>query len=89
MAYRDYRKLSRDSDLGTKDVEISLNQINTGSLLRMADAIEKLCQSRQKLEIERDMYKRWYDKQIDNNYKLCRQNAGLRGYITRLKKKLK
>ena len=49
MTHKSYREQSRD-DWGTSSSILNLDQIKTGALLRIADATEKMCLDREKLE---------------------------------------
>lgn len=86
--FKNYRKLSRDIHWGTKDPNISIEQINCGSMLRIADATEVMAQNFIDLQDDRDLYKKWYHEEREINKKLRSSNYHLRGYITRLKKNL-
>ena len=70
----------------SKSNRLNINQINTGALLRIANATEKMCLDREKLERDckymrdrRDHYRALYEKE-------CKRSAGLKGHISRLKK---
>lgn len=89
MSFTDYREESR-KNYGTND-EGTLNrdQLNTGCMLRIADAIEKIAINHQQLINERDNYKRWYEgEQYDNNI-LRKRIYSMKGVITKLKKQIK
>lgn len=63
----------------------SLEQINCGALLRIADATEKMAQRHTDLIRARDYYeRRYYEIDAECN-KLHRSNTALRAYIKRLK----
>ena len=64
----------------------SIDYLNTGAILRIADSLETLCKSRDTLETDRDMYRLWWEDGQEENAALGRTIAGLRGHITRLKK---
>lgn len=89
MAHKSYKEESR-KDWG-RDLcptqQITSDNIELGALLRIADAAEVMAQNHQQLIDERDRYKRWYEQKKQIAERLRRRNAGLRGYITRLKKK--
>jgi len=74
------RTWSTRGDLATKE------EIKIGALLRIADSTEKMCTDRDRLERERAMYKQWWQEEQVKNTDLRRTIAGLKGYITRLKK---
>jgi len=65
---------------------LNVGQIQLGAILRIADATEKMCLDREKLERDyrymrnnRDFYRNLYEKER-------RRSAGLKGYVGRLKK---
>ena len=65
----------------------SIEEINSGSLQRIADATEKMAASYDALRNERDRLQRWYDTAKAEWQLLARRNAALRGVITRMKTK--
>lgn len=78
-----FKELSKQEWSGNANLE----NINCGSLQRIADAVELMASNYAELIRQRDHYKRWvenYHKEIDS---LSRTNAGLRGTITRMKNK--
>jgi len=81
-----YRTISR-SDWGKANPEepITKQDIDTGSLLRIADAVEKMAQNIIELEADRDRYKLWYEREKALRKKCKNCVAGLRGAITKLK----
>ena len=84
--HRSYRQQSRDINWGTRgDAPLTLEQVNCGSLLRIADAAEKMAASYDQLREERDRYKRWYEREQADNKRLRRSNAALRGHLKRAK----
>lgn len=89
MTHRSYRKESK-KDWGTRNSDgLSLEQINTGCLLRIADASEAMAKNHQKLIDDLDYYKRRYEESSKGIEVLFRRIAGLKGYIKRLKKGIK
>ena len=62
--------------------------INAGSLQRIADATEVMAKRYNNLIDDRNRCKRWYEEERDSNYSLRKTIAGLKGYITRLKRKI-
>lgn len=81
-----YRDISKQN-WGTGEKLPSIEQINTGSLQRIADAVEVMSRSHAALLSERDSYKRQYEHQRDYVAALERRVAALRGVVTKLKKK--
>ncbi len=93
--FLNYREESRSPYYGVRKehesgVKPHLNneQLATGAFLRMADSLEKIAADRVQLESERDRYKQNYFELVAacNNYE--RRIAGLKGWISRLKKKI-
>lgn len=64
----------------------TIEEINAGSLQRIADATEKMASSYENLRVDRDYYKGIAESRWDSMKKLERSNAALRGVITKLKK---
>lgn len=65
----------------------TFEQINTGSLQRIADATEAIAKYHVKLIKDRDMYEKLYKEYFSFYQKECKRTAALRGVITKLKKK--
>jgi hypothetical protein len=87
MPFKGYREISRSTDWGSES-NPTLEQINAGSMLRIADAMEKMTQSFDALRADRDYWRgRAEDWECKAN-RLSRSIAALRGYITRLKRKI-
>jgi hypothetical protein len=84
-----YRDGSRTNWGTTEDsAALSLEQINCGALLRIADATELMARRHAELIEERDRYKRYHDQERERKLELARSNIALRGQITKLRKKL-
>ncbi|WP_033839541.1 hypothetical protein [Bordetella bronchiseptica] len=66
----------------------TLEQINTGSLQRIADATENMAQRHIELIRERDMYKSMYERSATTIKQLVSSNSSLRGHITKLRQRL-
>ena len=64
----------------------TIENINSGSLQRIADACELIAKDREKLEQECDWLRRNRDYYSAKAERLNRSNAALRGVITKLKK---
>ena len=84
--FKTYRDESR-INWGTRDNSLSLEQINTGSLLRIADAVEIMAKRYQDLIDECDRYKHRHKQAVEEIKSLNCRIAGLKGTITRLKKR--
>ncbi len=83
MTFRSYREESR-SDWGARDEGgFSLAQVNTGALLRIADAVEKMAESYDTMRRDRDVWKEralFARRRLDTER---RRTAALRGWIKR------
>ena len=88
MAHTSYRAESRKNYGTTSTGPIDTNQLKTGAMLRIADAIEIMAKRHTDLIDERDRYKRWYETAVASFSSAMRSNAALRGQITKLKKQL-
>lgn len=80
-AFREDSRINWGSDRGGR----TLDQINCGALLRIADATEKVAARHTELIQERDYWEQRYLAVDAERNKLFRSNAALRGYIKRLK----
>lgn len=88
--FKSWRKESR-SDWGTTlnpGEQVTTEHLRTGAILRIADAVEKMVLNVSQLEAERDRYKTWYKDCRRREEHLERRVRGLRGVITRQKKRL-
>ena len=66
----------------------TLEAIRTGSLQRIADATEIMAKNHNDLIRDRDYWKREWEWERDENERLRKSNAALRGHFNRLKKQL-
>lgn len=66
-----------------------MDEINLGSMQRIADACELMAQNHVRLVSDRDMYERWYRQNQAYYYAEQRRTRALRGVITKLKAKAK
>jgi hypothetical protein len=80
MSFKSYRDESK-AIYGHSGEKADREQLNIGSLQRIADATEKMAVSITDLMHERDRYKDWYERER-------RTAISLRGKITKLKKKI-
>jgi len=67
----------------------SWRYIKESMLLRIAEATELMAQNHKELIHDRDMYEEYWREEEERRVRLEKQIAGLRGYITRLKKRVK
>ncbi len=79
----DMRELSRTK---WTTEQTSIEAINCGSMLRMADAMEKVAVRHTELIAEVDRYKRWYAQEQQAVSMLSYRIRSLKGQITKLKK---
>jgi len=86
MPFKNYREQSRDVQWGSEG-NPNLDQINCGSMLRIADAAEKMAASYDQMRKDRDYWKGRTENLKRDIKILAHSNAGLRGYIKRLKGK--
>jgi len=84
MAYGEFKELSKNYNYKG---EGTLENINTGTLQRIADATEKMASNYTFLQNERDKYERWFKGERAENARLYRRIAALQGVITHAKKK--
>ena len=88
MRANNLRELSKRGFVQNNEIP-SLDEIDSGSLQRIADATEAMALNYQVLIGERDRFERWWLKEQCRADRLERSNAGLRGHITRLKRATK
>lgn len=62
------------------------DELRTGALQRIADAVEKMAQRHTELIRERDYYERLASSRAEGIHRLERSNAALRGVIARMKR---
>lgn len=87
-SYREESKINWGVNLD-EDQKLNFDGIQLGAILRIADASEKMAKNYQQLIDERDRYKQYYEQEQKINHSLRMQIIGIRGYITRLKKRIK
>lgn len=89
LIFKDYRIESR-SNWGVhiqQTQNITQEQIQTGAILRIADAVEVMAKNNQMLIEERDRYKRLYANVVEERDNANRRISALQGVITKMKKK--
>lgn len=84
--FKSYRDGSR-INWGSNKPGMTLEQINTGCLLRIADASEKMALRHADLIRDRDYFERECRRLESENDALRRSNASLRGHLKRAKAK--
>lgn len=67
----------------------TIENINAGSLQRIADATEAMAKNYVSMQNDLDYYKRMYRTHTDEIARLNRSRAALQAWITRLKNQLK
>jgi hypothetical protein len=84
------RELSRQNFTG----QANNQDINTGCMQRIADAVEKTANASEKmasnytyLQNQHDLYKRFYNEEREKTARLYRRIAALQGVITKMKKR--
>ena len=89
MSFKHYREESKKY-CGTDDHRsLSIEQINCGAILRIADATEKMASNYTRMENDLKYYKEKFDQKNIEIKRLERVIAGLRGYLKRTKSKQK
>lgn len=69
------------------DAQPSTEQLQLGCLQRMAASLETIAEDKASLEASLNYWKRYAERLAGDVKTLQRQNAGLRGVITRMKRK--
>ena len=86
MGIRSYRQASK-TDWGNEESEgVTLAQINTGAILRIADATEKMAQRHTDLMRDRDYWERRAENAELALETERHRSASLRGHLKRAKK---
>lgn len=85
--FKSYRKESK-LDYGTNQEKLTQDQLNTGCFLRIADSVESISKGYVNLEKQLKSALSDVDYYRSELNKQRHVNAGLKGYINRLKKKL-
>lgn len=83
--YKQQSRLEWYQDL-PEDRQLSLDQVQLGAVLRIADALELMAQSHAKLQEDRDFYERRYKEESASSKRLAHANAALRGHLKRMKR---
>ena len=86
MAFKDYREQSR-TQWGTEAASLTLDQLNTGAILRIADATEKMATNHVKLQDDYDYMRKDRDRYKERFERAENKIRGLKGAITKLKKR--
>lgn len=84
---KDLREASRI--MWTNDKPATTENITLGCILRIADASELMAKNHKQLVDERDRYKKLYEEKRDTVHKRDRTIRGLRGALTREKRRNK
>ena len=79
-----FREISK-KDWSTLSTLPTHDDIQSGCMQRMADALELVAKRYSDLINEVESYKQYWKEAEARNSELYRRNAGLRGYIKRLK----
>jgi len=90
MAFKNYRDESRKiwGNQFAEGENLSLEQINTGAILRIADATEKMVAKYTQMERDLECYKLEYKKLRSDIEKLNRSKSALSGHLKRIKNKI-
>lgn len=84
--FKSFKEHSKDN-YGTSQSNATLEQVNCGSLKRIADATEKMASNYTQMEKDLNFYKvccEWQAKDIERLYRKIR---ALKGHLTRAKKR--
>ncbi|OFE11423.1 hypothetical protein PHACT_12770 [Pseudohongiella acticola] len=90
MTFKSYRDESRKNYGATvnSDAGITRDQLDAGSLMRIADACEKMCLDREKLERDYKYMRSERDRYREHFYRSERRLSATKGVVTKLKRKL-
>lgn len=87
MAFQAYREESKKNWGTSEDGGLTDDQIRTGAILRIADALEVMAENHDKLVRDRDWLRERLKEEEWRGKTMRRANAALRGHVSRLKKK--
>jgi hypothetical protein len=88
MPFRSYRAASKDADWG-QESPMFVEHINCGSLLRIADALEKMSDPYLQNLKTLEFYRAQYHQKIVEIGRMKRQIAALRGHNRKLRNETK
>jgi hypothetical protein len=89
MAHKSWKGQSK-LDYWTEGLEsegLPREQVQTGAIMRIADAVELMAKNHGQLIEERDRYKRWYEEARERAMKYRHSIAGLRGALGRAQRR--
>lgn len=86
MSFKSYKDESKKNWGKDNPGPLTIEQINCGAILRIADATEKMASNYTRMENDLKWYKEKFDQKNREIERLNRVIAGLRGYIKRTKK---
>lgn len=81
-------RVKSKQEFALRGPKIQTDELRNGCLQRIADATEAMAVHYERLIIDRDRYRRWYQDEQRKRKSRDRSNAALRGVITKLKKKI-
>ena len=86
MRFKDFRAESR-MEWGRRTLDdLTNDEVQTGALLRIADAVEKMAQSYDRMRIDRDWWKGEAERRQEEVKGLRHIIRGLRGALTKAKR---
>lgn len=88
MAHESYKDASRRNWGEEAGLGLTLEEINTGAMLRIADATEKMAEQHTELIRQRDYFEGEVQRLLATCEHLERSNASLRGHLKRAKKRM-
>ncbi len=86
--FKNYKDQSR-INWGTTSETLTLEQINTGAILRIADATESMAKNYTQMERDLKYYKELSERRGESLIKSHRLVSSLKGHLTRHKNKSK
>ncbi len=81
-------KQASKNNYSSRGEKATVEEINLASLQRIADAAEKMCLDREKLERDYQYMRKSRDAYRDQLERMARKYAAQKGIVTKLKKKL-
>ena len=88
LFYREESKKDYFTPEKNEGIGLPVGELAVGSLMRIADASEKMVVRHTELIADRDRFERWYHDEMAFRKRLEHRIAGFKGYIKKLEKRV-
>lgn len=89
MAWQSYKERSKENWGTSEDTQFTMEEVQYGCILRIADAVEKMAQRHTDLIQERDQYEKWYSNEAKSHKMTSNTLRVTKGHLTRVKNRIK